>query len=246
MASMKVWVITGLLFFGATSAVARDSPRPGPEGDGHVIEPDESEIAVRVSFGSDQGTKGRYIPGQHDESVWALQSHINNVRQQWLSSLEHANAESSSIYDSALAYAERLVRIQNNVLGLGALVVRDEYACFGFIMAAANNASSQAQTVLGKRAETLCARAASYLRVARKHASKDASARAVMKWSSSSEEHARIAYLSAMSTCLQSVNAAKDVQGQEAIRILKTIPDYYLARYPPANDAVLQYCVVHR
>jgi hypothetical protein len=241
MASIRVSIVAGLLFFvGATAAFAQK----GPDGDHHVVSPpDQTERAGSVNFLGNREAINVYAPGLLDESVWALQSHIKAVRQQWIESIADDNDQKNSIHDSGVAFAEALVGIPNNVLGLGALIVRDEYACFGLIIAAANSTSSQTQMTLGKRAETLCESAAAYLRVAIEQASTDGSARAVMEWSRSSDEQPRIAYLLAMSSCLQSTNATNDFRQQAALRAMRSIPEYYLTRYPPVGDEVLKRCI---
>ncbi len=241
MDSIRVWMSVVLLFFISASSA---SAQKGPEGDGHVIPPaDPTEQVVSVSLASRPGRMSAYVPGRLDESVWDLQSRVKDVRQQWLAASDQDNAKRKSIHDSALGYVEALVKIPNNALGLGALIVRDEYACFGLIIAAANSNSLQTQRTLGRRAEALCVSAATHLDVANELASNDSSARAVFEWSRSSDEQPRVAYLSAMSSCLQSTNASNDLRRQAARRTIQSIPEYYLTRYPPVIDVVLKRCV---
>jgi hypothetical protein len=112
------------------------------------------------------------------------------------------------------------------------------------IIAAANSTSLRMKMVLGERAEALCTRAAAHLYNTSELASKNGSARAVMEWAGSSDEQPRIAYLSAMSFCLQSTTANNDLKLQASLRTIQSIPEYYLALFPPAADVVLKGCVV--
>ena len=240
MLRFEMWTIVALLLFTSVPcALAQPrpgDPTPGPEGDHHVLTP-HSDVAVHASYNG-------YDPGKLDESVWQLQTSIKAVRQRWVESIKDGDSNKQSIQASALDYAVRLAAVPDNSLGLGALIVRDEYACYGYVIAAANSVSSQKRT-LGERSEELCKRAASHLSTANDLKFKDSSARAVADWASHSDEQPRILYLAAMSSCLQSAGAAHDPKLKAAQALLKSIAADYLSRFPPAKDVVLNRCVAN-
>jgi hypothetical protein len=231
-------VIVGILFLAVTTGALAQmgSKQMGPEGDHHVVPTERPGTADGFSLASLRPADG-YVPGRADQKVWALQEEVKNVRQEWTDTRPHTVHQTSSMSDSALGLANALIRIPDKLLGLGALVIRDEYACFGLVIAGANSSSLQVRESLGRRAEILCASTSAHLRNANELASRDGSALAVIEWARSSDEAPRLAYLSAMSVCLQSPRR------QVVSRAIQLIPAYYLTRYPPTQDVVLRSCV---
>jgi hypothetical protein len=185
-----------------------------------------------------------YIAGPLDSWVWDLESRVNGVRKEWLNSDESNEADRAAVRRSALRNAQALASVPENKLGLGGVIVKSEYACFAFVIAAANGTSNQDQLSFARRAEVYCRDASLNLHKATDPSSKDQNSKAVAKWASTSEEQPRIDYLLAMSECLQATSSGSERLKEESIKIITTqIPTYYLDRYPPARDIVLNHCI---
>jgi hypothetical protein len=223
--------------------VAGSFAKKGPEGDGHVVVEESGTGPMNVAFNQDRVVRAGYLPGEKDSVVWALQMRVKEIRLRWIDVSTDDVAARKSIIDSALFYSAALAQLPDESLGIGGLIVRDEYACYGFVIAAANSATPADRARLGKRAERFCTSAERFLQVAYRDAGSETNAQAVVKWANGSDEQPRIIYLSAMSLCLQSGGAAGDSYRLAAKRALRFVPQYYLNQYPPAEDDVLRRCL---
>jgi len=222
----------------------------GPAGDSHVAVTSDGgsadqPILVPVSIGN--RTDSKYTPGPLDRSAWALEYKVEDVREAWLKSDKHSAAEVNNVRTSALEAANALSKISDGQLQLGGLIIKDEYACFGYVIAGANTTAKAEQRSLAKKAEHYCKNAALQLSKADDPRPGDGNARAVNEWESRGEEHPRVAYLLAMSKCLQATSSGNDRLKAEAVELLSSpeIPARYLDRYPPREDYVLRMCVTH-
>jgi hypothetical protein len=222
----------------------------GPAGDSHVVVTDgggpaDQPMLVPVSIGN--RTDSRYTPGPLDSTAWALEYKVEDVREMWLKSDKHNAAEVNTVQQSALEAADALSKISDGQLQLGGLIIKDEYACFGYVIAGANTTAKAEQRTLAKKAERYCKSAALQLSKADDPRPGDSNAQAVKEWESRGEEHPRIAYLLAMSKCLEATSSVDDRLKVEAVKILSSpeIPAHYLDRYPPREDYVLHMCVTH-
>lgn len=218
----------------------------GPAGDKSVgTEPRSSgdPTFLPAKAGNvDEQSAVKYTPGQLDRKAWALEDRVENVREIWLKSDKQDSAEVNFVRKLALTSADALAGIPDGRLNLGGLIIKDEYACFGYIIAGANTTPRTAQRSLAKTAEHYCRGAA--LQLAKADQPVDDNAKAVKDWESRGEEHPRIAYLLAMSKCLQATSPEDNRSATEAREILSSeIPSYYLRRYPPKDDYVLKACV---
>jgi hypothetical protein len=220
----------------------------GPGGDRNVGATEEARssayptvVPAKIGNINEQGAV-KYSPGPSDRKAWTLEYKVEDVREMWLKSDKQNVSEVNSVRKSALASADALAGIPDGQLNLGGLIIKDEYACFGYVIAGANTTSKSVQWLLARKAEHFCKAAASQL--AKADEPVDSNARAVKDWETHGEEHPRIAYLHAMSKCLEATSSGDGRSEKEAREILSSeIPPYYLERYPAKDDYVLHECV---
>lgn len=223
----------------------------GPQGDKSVgaFEEARSSAHPAAVLPAKIGDSTEQVPimyslGPSDRTAWALEYKVENVREMWLKSDKQNSADVGLVRKSALLYANALARIPDRRLNLGGLIIKDEYACFGYVIAGANTVSKSSQRLLAEKAEHFCQVAA--LQLAKADEPADNNARAVREWEIQSDEHPRIAYLLAMSKCLKGASLGDNRPEKEARDILSSnIPSYYLERFPPQDDYVLRACVNH-
>ena len=240
----------GALLFAIAGLVAIQpaSGQAGPQGDKSVGATEEwrplvlaSVVPAKIGMINERGGD-QYSEGPLDRAAWALEYKVENVREMWIKSEKQNPSEVDTVRKSALESANALAGIPDLQLHLGGLIIKDEYSCFGYVIASANTTKKSIQSLLAKRAEHFCKMAA--IDLAKADSPKDSNARAVKAWESHGEEHPRIAYLLAMSKCLEGTSSGNLRSEIEARDILSTeIPSYYLLRYPPEKDYVLRACV---
>lgn len=226
------------------------SAQSGPEGDHHPgysskLTGDATAMQVNFTVGNTP-KNADYVPGFLDNKVWQLESQIEAVRDMWLHVDRNNTHATADVRDTALRYTQSLVRIPNTGLGLGGLIVKNEYVCFGFVIAAANDKSQQDKLLHARAAQNYCERALFHLKRSLTLVPIDENARAVSAWASASSEQPRISYLAAMSECLLSTASGDPQLKKQSLDVIQNeIPAYYIDRYPPSRDYVLSQCLTH-
>ena len=192
---------------------------------------------------TDRAEAAGYKPSDGDKNVWALEDEVNKLRGQWETvSYFGAGKVSEEVLEQATKLGEALLSVEDSRLGPSGYVIKREYACYAFIMAATTEPKVERRITFSNQAVDLCRGALNYHEYIQANKTKNGNLRYVASWATSVDEQPFTAYLLAIASCVQAVSDNDNAGKRKANDILNVVPSYYLDRYPPSRDWVLKQC----
>lgn len=195
-----------------------------------------------LSFGA-----GPYRATAGDKTVWDLEEKVNDVRGSWETVPEYGDNKKREVLERATKLGQALIDVDDKTLGPSGHVIKREFACYAFIMAAATETYQDRKAKFAQQATALC-RSAS-IDLASLFASKNPNKNVAYTedWAKREDQKPFVDYLSAMASCLEGTSTNNRQKQSDAIGILYSqVPTFYLEKYPPEGDWVLKQCVKGR
>jgi hypothetical protein len=147
------------------------------------------------------------------------------------------------VNDGAPKVAQQLMNIQADKLRLAVRILRLEYACNAWALAAATETDAARKIEYARSAQDGCKQAKDQIRVAQQSKDKDDQAQRVIEWIVQDGEENRIDFYRGMAICIE--GRAKNDAGMrsEARVTILGIPASYRQRFSPEKDEALNWCV---
>jgi hypothetical protein len=192
---------------------------------------------------TDRAEAAGYKPSDGDRKVWALEDEVNTLRGQWETVSYFGTGKiSEEVLEQATKLGEALLSVEDGRLGPSGYVIKREYACYAFIMAATTEPKMERRIEFSNQAVDLCREALNYHEYVQANKTRNGNLRYVATWATRVDEQPFTAYLLAIASCVQAVSDNNDAGKRKANDILNVVPSYYLDRYPPSRDWVLKQC----
>jgi hypothetical protein len=184
-----------------------------------------------------------YQPTVGDPKVWDLEQQVNNLRGTWETVPEYGEATKKEVLERATKVGSNLLDVDDKELGPSGHVIKREYSCYAFIMAADTETSQEWKTKYAQQAIDLCKSASDDLRFVFANKAQNRNLEYVAAWAKRMDQEPFVDYLSAMALCIQATSTSDHQKKVAATNILQRVPTYYLNRYPPTRDSTLKGCL---
>ncbi len=178
-----------------------------------------------------------------DREVWDLEEQVNLLRGSWESVPEYGEGKRTEVLERATKLAQELSDIEDSKLGPSGHVIKREFSCYAFIMAADTESDVSRKDKFAESAIDQCNSASADLKFIFDNKDRSRNLRYTADWAKRKDQAPFVDYLLAMATCLQATTINDQQKKIDAMTILQDrVPTFYLNRYPPDRDSTLKPC----
>jgi hypothetical protein len=181
-----------------------------------------------------------YTP--EESRVIGLKQDIVALRGKYESITDYPAAR-AAVNQEAPRLSDLILGVDDKGLDLARRILKYEYGCYGFMMAASTDTGDATKSRFADSAIAGCTRAKDLMSEAEKRYSNDKNARETVDWMKGDETEPRLDYLLAMNLCIKARIEHDPALRAKAVEIINAIPSYYTGRFPPQRTADLTYCV---